>query len=802
MFHDTTTYDDSYWKSLPGNFASNQVLTRMCITLCMIMLMTAFTAWNAQAQQPHRAKVLDADGTELTPTDSREAIHEDDSLALVALYHAMQGDHWLDNSGWLEEPVDLWVGVEEVQNIGTHDDPEWRVTRLRTLRFNMTKPGYFPAEIGDLEHIITFRVQRDRVTGGIPEEVENMTGLAFWQTHANYSLTGEVPWESFAKLPRLDFVYIAHNSFYGSLPDPSTFESDALRRLRLNNNYFSGTIPEGFAQKEVLQDIRLEYNRLHGSLPDLSGLTMLRALSVMHNNLDPGPIDDWDWLLEHAEDLDDLYIANTNRTGVVPEWLADLTNLEQLAIGETKGYFRSEIGRHKAVPGSVTDRPDNLLGGELPASMLNLFNLEFLWIYGQHWDGEGGIPAWLGDMDSVVRLSFIDTNFEGPIPPELGNLTGVFKLAFIRNHQLTGDIDALQDNISVSRLIIEDNSNLEIGEFPSWLEGYGNLWDLRISNAGLTGELPDYLPDMGLNRLHLRDNPGLTGDLPDLSHWNLDQLDISRTGLNVDEVPAWLNTGTSREILTHLGLAGLGIEGELPAWLGDMFWLNVLALDDNEFTGSIPPSYTFEVMDSLNLANNQLSGEIPEGLAKMGSIGRGDALTTRGLSMILSGNEDLTGELPMAFTERDLYEHFRYDGTGLCSPTYPDGAFEEWMESIHDNATNRFPASFVSVEINEEGCDAVSTEPVESAYVFRLGKNYPNPFNPTTQIGYEIPENTQVTLTVYDVLGRQVATLVNETMSPGQYEANFDASNLASGTYIYRLEAGDRVQTQTMMLIK
>lgn len=80
--------------------------------------------------------------------------------------------------------------------------------------------------------------------------------------------------------------------------------------------------------------------------------------------------------------------------------------------------------------------------------------------------------------------------------------------------------------------------------------------------------------------------------------------------------------------------------------------------------------------------------------------------------------------------------------------------------------------------------------------------NYPNPFNPATTIQYDVPSNEQVTLRVYDILGQQIATLVNETKTAGRYEVSFDASNLASGNYIYRLEVGDEVKSRTMLLVK
>ena len=84
----------------------------------------------------------------------------------------------------------------------------------------------------------------------------------------------------------------------------------------------------------------------------------------------------------------------------------------------------------------------------------------------------------------------------------------------------------------------------------------------------------------------------------------------------------------------------------------------------------------------------------------------------------------------------------------------------------------------------------------------QLRQNYPNPFNPATVIEYSLPEETQVRLTVYDVLGRQVMTLVDDRQNPGSYNVNFDATRLASGVYIYRLEAGDVTRTKQMMLVK
>lgn len=85
---------------------------------------------------------------------------------------------------------------------------------------------------------------------------------------------------------------------------------------------------------------------------------------------------------------------------------------------------------------------------------------------------------------------------------------------------------------------------------------------------------------------------------------------------------------------------------------------------------------------------------------------------------------------------------------------------------------------------------------------YSLSQNYPNPFNPVTNLEFGIPKLGFVSLKIYDVLGKEVATLVNENLSPGTYKYSFNASNLSSGIYFYRIKAGDFVQTRTMMLLK
>jgi hypothetical protein len=90
----------------------------------------------------------------------------------------------------------------------------------------------------------------------------------------------------------------------------------------------------------------------------------------------------------------------------------------------------------------------------------------------------------------------------------------------------------------------------------------------------------------------------------------------------------------------------------------------------------------------------------------------------------------------------------------------------------------------------------------ETPTSFRLEQNYPNPFNPTTTIQFAIPKMSEVTLKLYDVLGRKVATLVEEEMPQGVYKIDFDARDLPSGVYVYRIQAEDFSQLKKFLLLK
>ncbi|MFO8029944.1 MAG: DUF4623 domain-containing protein [Cyclonatronaceae bacterium] len=141
-----------------------------------------------------------------------------------------------------------------------------------------------------------------------------------------------------------------------------------------------------------------------------------------------------------------------------------------------------------------------------------------------------------------------------------------------------------------------------------------------------------------------------------------------------------------------------------------------------------------------------------------------------------------------------------FDGVLVSSwPAEPELAVLDWLGG------EAFDDDLLTVETSPDYA-ALATSADEGGaqtpVAYSLDQNYPNPFNPTTTIRFTIPESQDVRLDVYNVLGQRVATLVNTQMNAGTHTVPFDATRLASGMYIYRLQAGEFVQQRKMMLVK
>ena len=218
----------------------------------------------------------------------------------------------------------------------------------------------------------------------------------------------------------------------------------------------------------------------------------------------------------------------------------------------------------------------------------------------------------------------------------------------------------------------------------------------------------------------------------------------------------------------------------------DLHASNVMDLE-NEFIG---------FMGRMQMAG--VSGEAGDGLLAIGSSGFTNAVVYRGdgegglepHTVYMAPNQRLTMGTPGNFINRQ-YRTPLADYTG-------DGKMNFITVQRGDGNFRDTPVYMYEIEET-----AVSNEPVTSLPSdYSLKQNYPNPFNPSTIISYQLPVANDVRLDVFDMLGRRVATLVNSRMDAGTHEVQFDAANLASGVYMYRLQAGSFTQTKRLTLIK
>jgi hypothetical protein len=145
---------------------------------------------------------------------------------------------------------------------------------------------------------------------------------------------------------------------------------------------------------------------------------------------------------------------------------------------------------------------------------------------------------------------------------------------------------------------------------------------------------------------------------------------------------------------------------------------------------------------------------------------------------------------PMPFPPPDYKSIFTFKkGVGQLGYEFVGGPMDFYMQTRHQIL------SWVITDVPDD-------HPAEELIEFRLSQNYPNPFNPSTTIKFQVASFEFVSLKVFDVLGREVATLVNERKHAGQYTSEFDASNLPSGVYFYQVRTAGFVATKKMMLIR
>ena len=399
------------------------------------------------------------------------------------------------------------------------------------------------------------------------------------------------------------------------------------------------------------------------------------------------------------------------------------------------------------------------------------------WFTGNAGTGVGGFQKfdgerWTGFNDYTYGLGY-------PFPYQADNTQAiyrrpsngdvVFNPTFHGIHAWDGtNFFPLEDSFSVSKGFVEDSQ--------------GRLWSLGDADLRYYNEnIPDwiYVPLGGWGTKILRD-PSLPGTI-----WAATDYQILRTDVN---------TSFLRSITDFPGSAasftGLAVDNNEIAWIGTWTQFTstgstLIRLDAN--TGS----YT--------MFEHDLGWPFP------GEHVRPLAVTPDGRLWLQYDSEYPSNDAGICW----------YDGVSVFSFPAPPGGIPQWgglpNSSINDFEVREIPGGYelwmsclgrgiavLTVDLGITNLDVVKQIPKN----FMLSQNFPNPFNPTTTISFAIPSSAFTSLKVYDILGNEVATLVNEEKPAGDYEITFNASTLTSGVYLYRLSAGNFTEIKKMILMK
>ena len=332
----------------------------------------------------------------------------------------------------------------------------------------------------------------------------------------------------FAKLPTVDRTALM--ALYKATDGANwTNNTNWLTSRALSTWYGVTTDSQG-----RITELNLTRNQLKGELPtELANLTNLEVLALGGNQM-PGTVPAW---LSSLANLQELYLWDNKLTGEIPTELGNLTNLTILVLSENQltGPIPSELGSLTNLTILVLYK--NQLIGEIPRELSNLTNLTILALYENQLIGE--IPADLSNLSNLTELYLHENQLTGEISAELGNLTNL-EILTLGGNQLTGEIPSELGNLSNLEWLWLDFNQLT-GEIPTELGNLTNLTDLDLSSNQLTGDIPADLGSLSnLTELYLHENQ-LTGEIPpELSNLTkLERLYLSQNMLTGCVPEAW-----------------------------------------------------------------------------------------------------------------------------------------------------------------------------------------------------------------------------------------------------------------------
>ena len=484
---------------------------------------------------------------------------------------------------------------------------------------------------------------------------------------------------------------------FAQLPSPDRAHLVALYNATggadwTNNTNWPSTAPIGqwhgvtTDSQGRVTELNLTSNQLKGEIPpELANLTNLEVLALGGNEL-TGPIPTW---LGGLTNLEELHLWENELTGTIPAELSSLTKLQglDLSANHLTGGIPPQLGNLSNLQELYLW--GNGLAGTIPSELGSLTKLQRLSLSDNQLTGT--IPTWLGSLTDLQELYLLDNRLMGTIPSELARLTRLEILA-LGDNQLTGKIPA--ELVSLTELKeLSLSSNQLNGTIPTWLGTLTKLEDLHLWGNELSGEIPTELGSLtNLKELHLNSNQ-LTGEIPaELARLTkLENLSLWGNELT-GAIPLDLGNLSNLE---QLSLSSNQLTGEIPAELGSLASLEELWLSRNQLTGEIPVELaSLSNLVQLVMWGNELTGEIPAELGNLANLVElhladnqltGEIPPELGnlanLEELYLWDNQLSGMVPQTLSELTMLESFSfYNNHPLCAPV--DDAFQTWLGSI------------------------------------------------------------------------------------------------------------------------